>query len=230
MREWFRGAGPLVFGLIISAMPGSVALAASPLDGSQWNIKMTSPSAPAPPDSQIHFKNGKFVAPPFEKQGFPSSNYSLTNPEGAPLVWETMQTSANVGTLSWRGELDGDTTMRGIASWQKADGTVVTYSFVATRIGAAPRAATPKPEAPSVMKPKPEEPGAAKPESEASAAVKPKPEAPSVVKPKPEATSAIKPKVEEPRSTKTKAEEPRTAKPKAKSKPKSKAPVQSKPE
>jgi hypothetical protein len=228
MREWFRCAGLLVFGLVVFAMPGSLALAASPLDGTQWNIKMTAPSGAAPADSQIQFKNGKFVSPPFEKQGFPSSNYSLTNPDGAPVVWETMQTSASVGTLSWRGELDGDTTMRGIASWQKADGTVVTYSFVGARIGEAPRAATPKPEAPSAMKPKPQEPSAAVPTPEATGAVKPKAETPSAVKPKPEATSAIKPKVEEPRAIKAKPDAPRAAKPKPKAKPK--APAQSKPE
>jgi hypothetical protein len=202
MRRWFRPAGLVIFGLVVFAMPGSLALAASPLDGTQWNIKTTAPAAPAPPDSQIQFKDGKFTSPAFEPQGFAPSNYSLTSPEGAPLVWETMQTSATAGILSWRGDLEGDTTMRVVASWRKADGTVVNYSFVGTRIGETPRAATPKPAAPDV------------------------------VKPKPEATSAIEPKVEEPRATKAKAEEPRPAKPKPKSKakPKAKAPVQSKPE
>jgi hypothetical protein len=228
MREWFRPAGLLVVGLVVFTMPVSLALAASPLDGTQWNIKMTAPSGAAPPDSQIQFKDGKLVAPPFEKEGFPSSNYSLTNPDGAPVVWETMQTSANKGTLSWRGELEGDTTMRGIASWQRADGTVVTYSFVGTRIGAAPRAATPKPEAPAAMKPKPQEPSAAIPTPEAPSAVKAKPEERRPATPKPETPSVMKPKPEEPRATKAKPETPRTAKPKPKAKPK--APAQSKPE
>jgi hypothetical protein len=211
-------------------MPGSLALAASPLDGTQWNIKTTAPAAPAPPDSQIQFKDGKFTSPAFEPQGFAPSNYSLTSPEGAPLVWETMQTSATAGILSWRGDLEGDTTMRVVASWRKADGTVVNYFFVGKRVGEAPRAAIPKPEEPGAAKPEPAAPAAAKPKPEAPSAVKAKPEAPGAVKPKPEATSAIQPKVEEPRATKTKAEEPRAAKPKPKAKPKAKAPVQSKPE
>jgi hypothetical protein len=198
MREWFRCAGPVVFGLVVFAMPGSVALAASPLDGTQWNIQMTAPSAPTAPAGQIHFKKGKFASP-FEPKGFAPSNYTLTEQDGAPLVWETMQTSATEGTLSWHGELGGDT-MRGVASWQKADGTVVTYTFTAKKVGEAPRAATPKPEEPRAAKPAPEAP------------------------------SAVKPKAEEPRATGAKPEEPRAAKPKPKPKSKPKAPVQSKPE
>jgi hypothetical protein len=226
MREWFRCAGKVVFGLVVFAIPGSVALAASPLDGTQWNVQMTAPSGPAPAPGQIQFQDGKLVSP-FQAQGFAPSNYTLTNQEGTPVVWETMQTSATEGTLSWRGELGGNT-MRGVASWQKADGKVITYSFVGTRIGEAPRAATPKPEEPRAAKPKSEEPGAVKPKPEAPSAAKAKPEGPRATKATPAVPAAVKPKPEEPRATKSKPEEPRAAKPKPKAKPKT--PVEPKPE
>jgi hypothetical protein len=189
MREWFRCAGPVVCGLVVFALLVNVALAASPLDGTQWTIQMTAPSAPAPPDGQIHFKNGKFVSAPFEPQGFAPSNYTLTEQDGAPMVWETMQTSATEGTLSWRGELGGDT-MRGVASWQKADGKAVTYTFIGKRVGEAPRAAKPKPEAPSVVKPKAEAPSATEAKPEETKAAKPK------AKPKPKAKAPVQSKPE----------------------------------
>jgi hypothetical protein len=188
-----------VLGLVAFFLLGGVALAASPLDGTRWRIQMTTPTGKAPSEGQIHFEKGKLAAPLFEANGFSPSNYTLTEQKGAPLIWETMQTSKTEGTLSWRGELGGDT-MRGVASWQKANGTAVTYSFTAKKVGAAPREATPKAEEPR--------------------AAKPTPEAPSAVKAKPE----------EPRATKAKAEDPRTAKPKPKPKPKRKAPAPSKTE
>ncbi|MGH7412122.1 MAG: hypothetical protein ACREJ6_13820 [Candidatus Methylomirabilis sp.] len=115
-------------GLVAVSVLASVALAASPLDGTRWRIEMTAPSIKAPAEDQIHFEKGKFTSPIFEPKGFSASNYTLTEQDGAPLIWETMQTSETEGTLSWRGELGGDI-MRGVASWQKPDGTVVNYTF-----------------------------------------------------------------------------------------------------
>lgn len=132
-----------LMGLVAFSMLGSVALAASPLDGTRWRIQMITPSIKAPSEDQVHFEKGKFTSPLFEPKGFSASHYTLTEEKGAPLIWETMQTSETEGTLSWRGELGGDT-MRGVASWQKSDGTVVNYSFTGRKVAEPP---APKPKA-----------------------------------------------------------------------------------
>ena len=135
-------------GLVAVSVLASVALAASPLDGTRWRIQMTAPPIKAPTEDQIHFENGKFTSPLFEPKGFSASNYTLTEQEGAPLIWETMQTSETEGTLSWRGELGGDT-MRGVASWQKPDGTVVNYTFSGRKVVVEAPAQKAKPKAPA---------------------------------------------------------------------------------
>lgn len=147
-------------GLVALCMLGSVALAASPLDGTQWNIKLTAAPVGTPSEDRIRFEKGRFTSPLFQPRGFPTSNYTLTEEKGGPVIWETMQTSEAEGTLSWRGELGGET-MRGVASWRKRDGTVVNYSFAGRKIvepsAAKPAPSTPK-AAPSAPKPKPKTP------------------------------------------------------------------------
>jgi hypothetical protein len=60
--------------------------------------------------------------------------------------------------------------MRGVASWQKADGKAVIYTFIGKRIGEAPSATEAKPEETKAAKPK------AKPKPKAKAPVQSKPE------------------------------------------------------
>ncbi len=147
-------------GLVALFVLGSVALAASPLDGTQWQIKLTNTAAKTPSEDRIRFEKGRFISPLFQPKGFPTSNYTLTEEKGGPVIWETMQTSQAEGTLSWRGELGGQT-MRGIASWRKPDGTVVNYNFAGSKVAepAAPKEPAAKepaePKQPSAPKPKP---------------------------------------------------------------------------
>jgi hypothetical protein len=147
-------------GLVALFVLGSVALAASPLDGTQWQIKLTNAAAKTPSEDRIRFEKGRFTSPLFQPKGFPTSNYTLTEEKGGPVIWETMQTSQAEGTLSWRGELGGQT-MRGIASWRKPDGTVVNYNFAGSKL-VEPSAAKPEPTAPkaepAAPKPKPKKP------------------------------------------------------------------------
>jgi hypothetical protein len=147
-------------GLVALFVLGSVALAASPLDGTQWQIKLTNTAAKTPSEDRIRFEKGRFTSPLFQPKGFPTSNYTLTEEKGGPVIWETMQTSQAEGTLSWRGELGGQT-MRGIASWRKPDGTVVNYNFAGSKVvePSAPKEPAAKepaaPKQPSAPKPKP---------------------------------------------------------------------------
>jgi len=151
-------------GLVALFVLASVALAASPLDGTQWQIKLTNTAAKTPSEDRIRFEKGRFTSPLFQPKGFPTSNYTLTEEKNGPVIWETMQTSETEGTLSWRGELGGNA-MHGVASWRRPDGTVVNYNFAGSKLvePAAPKepAASKEPSAPkqpSAPKPKPKTP------------------------------------------------------------------------
>jgi len=130
-------------GLVALCMLGSVALAASPLDGTQWQIKLTASAVKTPSEDRIRFEKGRFTSPLFKPKGFSTSNYTLTEEDG-PVIWETMQTSEAEGTLSWHGELGGDA-MHGVASWRKPDGAVVNYTFAGQKVvePSAPKAKEP---------------------------------------------------------------------------------------
>jgi len=121
-----------LMGVVIISLMGSAVFAASPLDGTEWSIKMTTPSA----EDQIRFEEGRFISPLFEPKGFSTSYVTLTEKEGRPLIWETMQTSENQGTLSWRGDVESDT-MRGVVSWVKPDGKVVNRTFAGHKVTAS---------------------------------------------------------------------------------------------
>src|SRR5436309_14779091 len=140
-------------GLVALFVLASVALAASPLDGTQWQIKLTNTAAKTPSEDRIRFEKGRFTSPLFQPKGFPTSNYTLTEEKDGPVIWETMQTSETEGTLSWRGELGGDA-MHGVASWRKPDGAVVNYNFAGQKV-VEPSAPKPKPKTPE---PKPKAP------------------------------------------------------------------------
>ena|SRR3989442_2094920 len=139
--------------LIALCMLGSIALAASSLDGTQWQIKLTAADVKTPSEDRVRFEKGRFSSPLFQPKGFPTSNYTLTEEKGGPVIWETMQTSETDGTVSWRGELGGET-MHGVASWRKPNGSVVNYIFTGRKV-VEPAAAKAEPTAP---KPQPKAP------------------------------------------------------------------------
>ena len=138
-----RGISGLM-GLVALCMLGSVALAASPLDGTQWQIKLTTSAVTTPSEDRIRFEKGRFTSPLFKPKGFSTSNYTLTEEKDGPVIWETMQTSEAEGTLYWHGELGGDA-MHGVASWRRPDGVVVDYTFAGRKMvePSAPKAKEP---------------------------------------------------------------------------------------
>src|SRR5438552_18351397 len=127
-----RGISGLM-GLVALWMLGSVALAASPLDGTQWQIKLTTSAVTTPSEDRIRFEKGRFTSPLFKPKGFSTSNYTLTEEKDGPVIWETMQTSEAEGTLSWHGVLGGGA-MHGVASGREPDGVVVDYAFVVPQV------------------------------------------------------------------------------------------------
>src|SRR5437870_4544099 len=138
-------------GLVALCMLGSVALAASLLDGTQWQIKLTTSAVKTPSEDLILFDKERIISRLFKPKGFSTSNHTLTEEKYGPVIWETMQSSEAEGTLSWHGELGGDA-MHGVASWRKPDGVVVDYTFAGRKV-VEPSA--PKAKEPPAPKPKP---------------------------------------------------------------------------
>lgn len=118
------------------------AEAAAQLNGTEWNIELN-PMYGEPPGRSLkdtlEFSNGKIISTRMNKEGFPTSNYTITVGDDGVAVWETMQTSETEGVAFWRGELHGDS-MRGILSQHPLEGTTVDYSFTSQsmRKAAAP--------------------------------------------------------------------------------------------
>ena len=105
-------------------------LALSDLEGTEWEIEMV----PLPADKakgtlkdKIRFKHGRFSSDYFSSQGFKSTNFSLTPQPGSPTIWETMQSALDGGTISWRGDWQGDA-MKGVLSVKPATKTSVGLS------------------------------------------------------------------------------------------------------
>jgi hypothetical protein len=55
-------------GLAALCVLGSVALAASPFDGTQWQIKLTTAAVKVPSEDRIRFEKGRFTSPLFQLQ------------------------------------------------------------------------------------------------------------------------------------------------------------------
>ncbi len=118
-----------LMGVMIISVIGGVALATSALDGTKWRVEMTREGSVLPSFiDRVHFEDGKFRSVIFERKGFQSSLYSLTENAGGPMVWEVKIKSETKGDVSWHGELKGEA-MSGTAVWMQPDGTVLSYTL-----------------------------------------------------------------------------------------------------
>ncbi len=119
-----------------------ITLAASPLNGTKWRVEITPKGAEIPwYVDQVRFEDGNFTSAIFARKGFSTSPYTLTEKGGGPLIWEATQTSETEGTLSWRGELEGDS-MKGTVIGEQPDGKVVNHTFTGRKVTEPP---APKP-------------------------------------------------------------------------------------
>lgn len=82
------------------------------LDGSVWQVKFVA-GTPFQTVDTLSFEKGKMSSENLAMNGYPASNYSVSQEAGG-IVWETMQTSA-AGTASWRGEVEAGQ-MKGVLS------------------------------------------------------------------------------------------------------------------
>ena len=102
------------------------------LNGSKWQVTLSSsdPKINGKKDTMT-FQNYQIHSDFLASKGFPSSNYTVSIPEGTDTgVWETMKTSAD-GIAFMHGEWAADK-MQGVISEQLPKGKTLDYSFSST--------------------------------------------------------------------------------------------------
>ena len=112
------------------------APAASPLEGTTWNVKLMPDAAAAEHgeqafDDALVFEHGKVWMTECVKVGFEASPYTLT-PEGAAWKLWTQQSSPKEGTSDWSASIQ-ESAIQGTLTWTKQDGTVLKYTFEGQR-------------------------------------------------------------------------------------------------
>ena len=115
--------------------PGT-ARAAGSLDGTKWQITIT-PDAAAmkagekPSEDTLIFQEGQVTSTECVPYGFEHSSYTMSQAEAAP-TFETEQVSEKEGTMTWWGQVVGDT-INGTAVWTKKNGDVLHSTFTGKR-------------------------------------------------------------------------------------------------
>jgi len=106
--------------------------AATPLNGTKWQITIT-PDAAAkkagekPSKDALIFKGGQMTSTACVKYGFTPSAYTTAG-TGAGSSFQTEQTSAEEGKMTWSGQATGNT-ISGNAIWTKKNGHQFHYQF-----------------------------------------------------------------------------------------------------
>jgi hypothetical protein len=104
--------------------------AASSLDGTTWNVKVTPDQAAAQEgekafDDTLVFENGQVTMTECVKHGFTPSAYS---PGQGPSTFKAEQMSQDAGKTEWTGATTGEN-IQGIMTWTKKDGKILKYNF-----------------------------------------------------------------------------------------------------
>ncbi|MFC1708969.1 transposase [Candidatus Omnitrophota bacterium] len=102
------------------------------LDGSKWDILLTSRSSDDSTNDVLTFEDDKVVSSILFGEGFTSSYYSVTTKKDGSVIWETMQTKEDGSTATWYGVWSGDK-MKGILSQHMAGEEKIDYSFVSKK-------------------------------------------------------------------------------------------------
>ena len=107
-------------------------VAASPLEGTSWPVKVTPDAMAAqkgekPFDDTLSFKDRRVTMSACVKLGFAASAYSLTR-AGEAWSFATRQVSKEQGMTRWAATFTGET-VTGTLLWMKPDGTSLRYTF-----------------------------------------------------------------------------------------------------
>ncbi len=107
------------------------------LNGSEWKVNLTLGGKPEGEDVMT-FQNGQVASKMFHEKGYPTSNYTVSVPEGSDMAtWETMQTNPKGGVVFMRGEWK-EGLMRGVISQQLEEGKSKDYNFASSGKEAVP--------------------------------------------------------------------------------------------
>ena len=132
VRRWML-AGMLVGACVIPM----VVQAATPLDGTKWQITITPDAAAKKAGEKVSkdmliFQGGQMTSTACVKYGFAHSAYTAAGTSAAPS-FQAEQTSAKEGKMTWSGKVSGDT-IGGTASWTKKNGRMLHYRFAGKKV------------------------------------------------------------------------------------------------
>lgn len=115
----------------VFSVPGTAVFAASPLEGTLWQMEITQEGMTLPQYvDRVRFEEGKLVSVIFTRKGFPTVSYTEAK-KGDSVVWGANQKSDALGELEWHGELmDGKIT--GALVFKQTDGTAISYALSGT--------------------------------------------------------------------------------------------------
>ena len=107
------------------------------LNGSEWEVEMSAGGKALGKDA-FTFQNGQVTCKTLKDKGYPATNYTISQPEGADMAtWETMQTSPKGDVVFIRGEW-AEEVMRGVMSEQLPEGKSKDYNFASVTKTAVP--------------------------------------------------------------------------------------------
>ncbi len=123
----------LAVGMLVGFCVSPVMVhAAAPLDSTKWQITLT-PDAAAkkagetPSKDALIFKGEQMTSTACVKYGFAPSSYTTAGTAASPS-FQTEQTSAKEGKMTWSGQVAGNT-ISGTAVWTKKNGQVLNSTF-----------------------------------------------------------------------------------------------------
>ncbi|OGX11233.1 MAG: hypothetical protein A2Y42_04380 [Omnitrophica WOR_2 bacterium GWB2_45_9] len=100
----------------------------------EWQIEVTEIGVKKmkPEIDVLTFAEGKVISKNYSAKGYSPTNITLTVQDSGTIVWETMQTNPEHGTVFWRGELSNGL-ISGAVSLQPKKGDNKDYYFAAVR-------------------------------------------------------------------------------------------------
>ncbi len=103
------------------------------LESQDWIISLSSLiTEGAREEDVLTFSEGRVISRNLFAKGYPQVRYSLSFSQEGRVSWEAVAESESEGLASWRGELEGESSMRGILSLQAKSGSLEDFFFEST--------------------------------------------------------------------------------------------------
>ena len=103
------------------------------LESQDWIISLNSLIASGTKEEDVlTFFEGRVISRNLFAKGYPQVRYALSFSREGSVSWEAVAESESGGLASWRGELQGESSMRGILSLQAKNGSLEDFFFELT--------------------------------------------------------------------------------------------------